>query len=383
MKKFYFLLFLSTFLFSNEIQYLTKTKQEIIELSKKLIQEQAQVNKYDWLSEISIEASVSKDEENDQSQDYSLFISQDIYRFGGITSLIDYAKELKKLDSLSLDINTKDDITSLYNLLLDIKLDDIDLKQNEFNIKNNQIELIEKKSEYKEGELGISDLNEVLMSKNSLYENQKTVLLSKKININSLKEYTSKKYDSFTLPSVNFLSKEEFLKSSSQVKYASINSNVNKLSYEITKSSYMPSLAFNSKYSYESSDYSDDKESYSYGFSVSMPINFTSSNDIEQSKLQYLISKKEVSEKELTMQLKYEEISLSIQSYKEKINLAYEDIKLYKELLSMNEEEYKAGYKTLDDLDALKNTQEIRKLDIRSYELNIQKQLISLYSFLL
>lgn len=383
MKKLTFLLLLISATFANETEVLSQTKQDIIELKQQQIKQKEKVNKYEWLSEISINGVVSKDEDNIQSEDYSLSIAQDIFTFGGITSKIEYSKQLKKLETLSLNIDTKDDISSLYNLIIDINLDDIDLKQNELNIKNNKIELIEKKSEYKVGELGISDLNEVLISKNSLYENQKTVLLSKQTNINYLKAYTNKKYDSLKLPQINLPSKELFLQSSNQVKYASLNSTVNKLSYKITKSSYLPALKFNSKYGYANSDKVEGSDYYSYGLSLSVPLNFTSKNDIEQSKLEYLISEKEVGEKRITMQLAYDGVMLNIQSYKEKTNLAHEDIKLYEELLSVNEEEYTAGYKTLDDVETLKNSKQIRQLDIKSYELNIQKELISLYLMLL
>lgn len=383
MKKLLIIPFLAICIFANDVNLLTNTKQEIIQLKKEQADEKEQVNKYNWISDININSTISKDQDDIQSEDYSISISQDIFKFGGINSQIDYSKELKKLDLLTIDINTKEDIGSLYSYLIDIKLNEIALKQNILHIKNSTIELDQKKSEYKAGELGISDLNNVIMTKNALRETQKSLLLEKGENLNSLKEYTKKEYSLIKIPKMKLMTKELFLQSSTAVKYASLNSNVNKYSYEVKKSDYLPKLTLNTKYGYNNSDTTNVDDYYTYGLNISIPISFTSSNDIQQSKLEYLISKKELADKKNSANLTYDKTILIIQNLKEKIKLAQEDIKLYDELLSINEEEYKAGYKTLDDVETLKNSKQIRELDIASYEFNIQMNLISLYSLLL
>ncbi len=310
-------------------------------------------------------------------------LSQDIFRFGGINSQIEYSKELRKLEELDLSINNKGDINSLYTLLIDIKIDDIYLRQNILNIKNSQIDVTQKKSEYKSGELGISDLNDALITKNNLQETHKTLMLSKQKNINSLKKYTVKKYESIQLPAIQIINKDNFLQKSSSLKYSSLNSNVDELSYKIKKSDYLPKLTFDTKYGYAKGDSIKEDDYYSYGLSISVPINFTSNNNIEQSKLEYLISKKELNDKLNSIELTYDEIIITIKNYKDKIKLANEDIKLYEELLSVNEEEFNAGYKTLDDVLVLQNTKEIRQLDIQSYKFSIQKELVLLYSMII
>jgi len=79
-------------------QVLSDTKQEIIELKQKQIEQKEQYNKYDWLSDINLNGSIKKDQDSDTTRDFNLSISQDIYKFGGITSQIDYAKQLKKME---------------------------------------------------------------------------------------------------------------------------------------------------------------------------------------------------------------------------------------------------------------------------------------------
>jgi|GEM_PF-4552808 len=370
----------ATLLFANDIDVLTNTKQEIIKLKQEQIKEKKQVNKYNWLSNINLNSSITRDKEGIQRENSSLSLSQDIYRFGGISSQIEYSKQLELFEELTLDISTKQDVSNIFTLLLDIKQNEIDLKKNVLNIKNSQIDISHKKSEYQAGQVGISDLNEAIMTKNSLNENQKNLELSRQTNINSLKQYTNKSFNEIELPNIKLLEKDFFMKKAMSLKLSSINKEVKKSSYEVKKSDYLPSVKINGSYGYQSGDNIQSDDYLNYGLAVSLPLSYTARNDIQQTKLEYLISNKEFEKQKNDISIAYDEILLSIKSNKEKINLAKEDIKLYKELLLSIEEEYKAGYKTMDDLESLKNSMLIRQLDIKLYELNIEKEYINLYS---
>jgi outer membrane protein TolC len=364
---------------ANDSKILSDTKLEIIELKQKQIEQKKQSNKYDWLSDINLNASTSTDEERTKTNDYSLSISQEIFNFGGITSQIDYSLELQKMESLALSINKKDDLNTLYSLLLDVKVNDISLKQNILHLKNSEISIRNKKSEYKAGELDISELNDAIMTKNGFSDTEKKLQLSKLININNIKKYTDTNYSKIDIPNIKLMSKDLYLKNASSVKYSKLDIQANNSLYKIKKSDYLPSLSITSKYGYQDTSISQGDDYYNYGLALSMPLSFTSSNDIEQTKLDYLISQQELSEELVTSESTYEESVLSIQNYQDRIKLAVNDIKLYDELLLTNEEEYKAGYKTIDDVETLKNSRLIRALDIQTYKLNIQQQILILY----
>ncbi|APW64495.1 MULTISPECIES: TolC family protein [Arcobacteraceae] len=360
-------------------QVLSDTKQEIIELKQKQIEQKEQYNKYDWLSDINLNGSIKKDQDSDTTRDFNLSISQDIYKFGGITSQIDYAKQLKKMESLSLSISTKEDLDTIFSTLLDAKINEINLEQNKLNVLNSEIDIRSKKSEYKAGELGISDLNDAIMTKNTLSDTQKELALAKLVNINTIKKYTSKNYKNIEIPSVKLMSKEIYLQNATSINYIKVENEVNNSLYEIKKSDYLPSLAVTGQYGYQDSSTIDGDDYYNYGLNLSMPLSYTSSNDIEQTRLDYLISKKELNDEKVSSETTYDEKVLTIKSYEERILLAQNDIKLYDELLEVNEEEYKAGYKTIDDVDTIRNSKMIRALDIKLYKLNIQKQILELY----
>ena len=379
MKNLTLLSFLSICVFANESEILTQTKQEIIDLKKEQIQQKKKTNQYDWVGDINLKASLSTNQDDIQSEDYSISISQDIFRFGGIGSKIKYAKELENLQNLELKKDTKSDLSTLYTLLIDIKQNELSLKQNILNTKNTKIDIAHKKSEYKAGQLSISELNNAIMKKNNLRDTYQTILLTKQKNINSLKEYTSKSYNIIKIPNISLLKEESFLKESLDLKYLFSNKEVLNLSYEIKKSDYLPVLSIDGKYGYSNTDEIKGDDYYNYGLNLTIPLRFTSSNDIQNTKLEYLINKQNVDKKKNELQLIYNETLLSINSNKQKIKLANEDIKLYEDLLFINIEEYKAGYKTIDDVQTLENSKLIRELDIKFYKLNIEKELLRLY----
>lgn len=360
-------------LFSNDVQILSSTKQNIIELKQKQAKEKEQVNYYDWLNDINAKASISTNEDDQSSEDYSLSLSQDIYKFGGITSQKEYAKELSKMELININIDTKDDISTLYSTLIDIKLNNINIKQNSLNIDNSLIEIKNKLSSYKEGETDISDLNDAIMNKNGFKDTQKKLQLTKLTNINTIKKYTTQEHENITIPNVQLISKEFFIQHALSTIYASSNVKVNNSLYKIKKSDYLPSLSANADVGYNNDNY------YNYGLSITMPLSYSSSNDIEQKRLEYLISEQELNDEKIDASITYDSAILSIENYQERISLANEDIKLYAELLKTTEEEYEAGYKTIDDVQSLKNSMNMRELDIKTYNLNIQKQLLNLY----
>lgn len=367
------------FAFSSESEILSDTKQKIIELKQKQIEQKEQSNKYDWVSDVNLNASVYKDEDNTKTNDYYLSISQKIFNFGGISSQIDYSSQLKRMESLNLDISTKNDLNTLFSLLIDIKTNDISLEQNLLNLKNSEIDIRNKQSQYKAGQLDISDLNDAIMKRNELSDTQKKIDLSKLVNINNVKKYTSKKYKEIDIPNVKLMDKDLYMQNATSINYAKLDIKVNDSLYKIKKSDYLPSLAITGKYGYEDNALTNAADYYKYGLELSMPLSFTASSEIEQTKLDQLISQQKLNDEIISSEASYEEAVLNIKSYEDRINLALKDIKLYDELLGVNEEEYKAGYKTIDDVETLKNSKLIRALDIKSYKLNIQKEILNLY----
>lgn len=381
MKKFLYCFLLSSLLFANEKsnEVLMPLKNEIRDLETKSIEEKKEVNKYEWLNDLNITLSQSKDDENIKTKDYSLNLNQKIVDFGGISSQIDYANNLFKQEALKIKMENFEDLNTLYKNFIDLKINDINILQNDLNIKNSEIEVDIKKSQYRNGQSDISDLNDAIMKKNLLEDSKMNLKLNKVIYENDIKKLTSYELNNLTIPSISLISKDIFLEKSTKKLYANLESQVSQNEYKKTKSKYLPALNLTGAVGYQDSTTKKSQDYYNYGASITMPLNYTFSNDIEYSKLVYLQNRKKEELTSIELEKVYDSSIETIKQFENRINLALNDIKLYEELLELNQEEFNAGFKADEDVQTLKNSKEIRKLDIEKYKLNIKKELLYIY----
>ncbi|MDN5091443.1 TolC family protein [Aliarcobacter butzleri] len=381
MKKFLYCFLFSSLLFANEKsnEVLMPLKNEIRDLETKSIEEKKEVNKYEWLNDLNISLSQSKDDENIKTKDYSLNLNQKILDFGGISSQIDYANNLFKQEALKIKMENFEDLNTLYKNFIDLKINDINILQNDLNIKNSEIEVDIKKSQYRNGQSDISDLNDAIMKKNLLEDSKMNLKLNKVIYENDIKKLTSYELNNLSIPSISLISKDIFLEKSTKKLYANLESQVSQNEYKKTKSKYLPALNLTGAVGYQDSTTKKSQDYYNYGASITMPLNYTFSNDIEYSKLVYLQNRKKEELTSIELEKVYDSSIETIKQFENRINLALNDIKLYEELLELNQEEFNAGFKADEDVQTLKNSKEIRKLDIEKYKLNIKKELLYIY----
>ena len=381
MKNFLYCFLLSSLLFANEKsnEVLMPLKNEIRDLETKSIEEKKEVNKYEWLNDLNISLSQSKDDENIKTKDYSLNLNQKILDFGGISSQIDYANNLFKQEALKIKMENFEDLNTLYKNFIDLKINDINILQNDLNIKNSEIEVDIKKSQYRNGQSDISDLNDAIMKKNLLEDSKMNLKLNKVIYENDIKKLTSYEINNLSIPSISLISKDIFLEKSTKKLYANLESQVSQNEYKKTKSKYLPALNLTGAVGYQDSTTKKSQDYYNYGASITMPLNYTFSNDIEYSKLVYLQNRKKEELTSIELEKVYDSSIETIKQFENRINLALNDIKLYEELLELNQEEFNAGFKADEDVQTLKNSKEIRKLDIEKYKLNIKKELLYIY----
>ena len=381
MKKILYCFLFSSLLFANEKsnEVLMPLKNEIRDLETKSIEEKKEVNKYEWLNDLNISLSQSKDDENIKTKDYSLNLNQKILDFGGISSQIDYANNLFKQEALKIKMENFEDLNTLYKNFIDLKINDINILQNDLNIKNSEIEVDIKKSQYRNGQSDISDLNDAIMKKNLLEDSKMNLKLNKVIYENDIKKLTSYELNNLSIPSISLISKDIFLEKSTKKLYANLESQVSQNEYKKTKSKYLPALNLTGAVGYQDSTTKKSQDYYNYGASITMPLNYTFSNDIEYSKLVYLQNRKKEELTSIELEKVYDSSIETIKQFENRINLALNDIKLYEELLELNQEEFNAGFKADEDVKTLKNSKEIRKLDTEKYKLNIKKELLYIY----
>ena len=64
----------------------------------------------------------------------------------------------------------------------------------------------------------------------------------------------------------------------------------------------------------------------------------------------------------------------------ERIDITNEDLALYKSILNIIEEEKEAQLKTQSDVDTLQNSQKIKSVDLKIYEIDKQIELLEIYA---
>lgn len=381
MRLLYFVTALSLISYAQEntSPVLMPLKEEIKQLQIQKSIEKQKVNQYDWVNDMTLNATQSKNQTHLKSEEYYLNLSQKIFDFGGITGQIQYSNDLFTQELLQIELNHQEDIYLVYENMIQLKLNDIDILQNNLNLQNSEIEVEIKKSQYQQGESDISELNNAIMTRNELEDSQMQLKLLQVNYENELKKLTSLGIEAITLPNIELISKESFVHNALENQVAHLESKISQTQYKIKKSSYLPSLTLNANYGYTNSTQNAFDEYYSYGASISMPLGFTANNDIQHSKLLYLQNKKEEELIKIQLEKTYETAFETIQQYQRRIELAQRDIALYNELIELNEEEFNAGFKALEEVTILKNSKQIRELDIQKHHLLIQKELYSLY----
>lgn len=362
---------------SADSKILTPTQQEILDTQKKIIEQDSKINQKDWLSNINISGSYSKDETNDSSKDLAISYDQDIFRFGAISNIIDASKIQKQYDLLNLNITFDEYFNNIYTNVLNIRLVDLQIQKQNLTIENKKISLEITKDEYNNGQTDVTTLNDMIMELNALQEALVEYESSKQTYINNLKIYSNLDYNNIEIPPLKQKALEDYLNSSKEIQLQDFNQKLSRLEYKIKKAEYLPTLSVNTNYN-KNLDSQDKEESYNYGLNLSMPIDFSSLNQKEKYKLNYLLAKKQKEQTTIEKNSDYETIIENIKKYNKLDKIAKNDIVLYDELLQNVNAEYQAGYKAKEDVEILSNTKKIRELDSQLYEIYTQIELISL-----
>lgn len=375
-----FLIVILTSLYSSENDYLSDTQKDLLDTSKKSAKQTAQKNKKIWLNDANINASTSQNNEDIRTDDVYINWDQDIFKFGGIKYKIEYAKVKESYDILGVDIEEKSLLSNLFEILMDIKIIDLEIEQTKLNIKNKEITVAIRKDSYSAGNVDISELNDAIMDKNALEDTLVALKAEKSRYINSLKELTDMPYKNIDFPKIDMIDKDEYVNKSTTLKHSKLDIEAKNYTAKITDTDYLPSVKVNLRYGHnEIEKSSNDGEYYKYGVSLSMPLSFTASNSKQISRLEYIKAKQELAQNKKSVEVQYQSSLINIQSYKEKKEIALKDIELYDSLLELCESEYKVGYRPIEDVLTLRNTKNIRELDIKINELNIKKELLGLY----
>ncbi len=377
-------LLFTTFLNANEVDenILSQDRLNIIDFNKKQNEENSSKLKKDWINPITFSYSRNYTDTYDTARSM-ISINQPIFKSGGIYSAIKYADANFKYNSLDIETQRKELIKQATTILFNLHILDLNIKKNELLLKNANIDIQRKKEQVLNGFLDTSYLDNAILDANTVKNSLADLYYQKEELENSFNNLSNKEYKRFTLPILNLTNKEAFIDNSLELAKAKADINQKDYLKDMTISQYLPSLNVNLDYThYHDTDnnYSLDENSKTYGLSVSMPLDVRTFNDIESQRIEYLKAKLNLNTTILEEQNFYKTKISKINMLERKKKIAKEDFELYESLLKIIIEEKNAQLKTQSDVDTLANSQKIKSIEVKIYELEKQVELLEIYA---
>ncbi|MBU0631276.1 TolC family protein [bacterium] len=381
------MLLLFTIMAYGESTPLSTQKQEILQLKREQIKRDMGASTKSWISPLNLSLSINKSEDatknNIETKKGAVEWSQDLFRSGGIYYTIEQAKASGEANLLGVDSEESTYLKQIYTLKAQVERDKLSLEQEQLTLKNMDIDLFIIKAKYKVGTSDISELNQATINR----DNARTSMIVTKNALHSetyeLKKLIDKiNIDSIEIPEFPTISKDEYIDKNIELLQYKQSDIAKEASWKNTRSGYLPKLTFNASYGY--TDYSSDTtdyngNAYSYGATLSMPLDINTNDSIESARLQFLQTKSSQADRRAELQEEYAKRISNIEDYKEKISVAQEMITMYTELYDFTKQQASAGFKSSYDLESLGNSLKIQELEekIQNYNITIEK--ISLY----
>ena len=340
-----------------------------------------------WIAPLNLNYShsTSNPYDNDQtSQNAAIKMDQPIFRSGGIYYGIKYANALRKYSDYSVDVAKRKMIKDAISLLVQIKQSDFKIKRQKLQIQNSEISLAQKEEQYLNGQLDSGFLDNAVIERNFVIQNLYDIETSKERLISSFSTLSDLNYEQVTVPYLELLNKEEFLKHNIVLKMA--DSQIEKDGYNknVTIAKYLPQVSLTAGYNWSKSDSpfnfgSQEKEYYDYGIRANIPLDINTFRDIESARIDYLKSGLIKEDNRVQLDALFEQVIQNIDNLSKKKLLSIENREIYSKLLQDTEDLYSAGYKTEYDVNLLKNSVRISELDSKIYEMDKQLELLTLY----
>ena len=362
---------------------LSEKRLKNFDLTKEQIQEDSSKLKKDWINPITYQFSNNLGEEY-KTQKSMISINQPIFQSGGIYQAIKYADNSYKYANLDLEKQKKELIKEALNLLFMIEKTNLNIQKAQYTLQNAKIDVDRKKEQVLNGFLDASFLDNALLTLNTTKHNLVDLKYQKQELINNFNNISSNDYTKFELPTFILFSEKEFLENNIDLKQ--IEADVDKkgnYSY-MTMAKYLPSI--NAYYNYSKYHDIDDnikltkENEQTFGVNVTVPFDSRTFNDVQSKRIDYLKSKlnleNSLDDEKTFFKTKLEKITM----LEERLQITKDDLEVYNSILKIINEEKEAQIKTQSDLDTLQNSQKIKSLDLKIYEIDKQLELLEMYA---
>ncbi len=315
---------------------------------------------------------------------YSIVVDQPIFRSGGIYYGIKYSQALRDATRADIELQKRTMIGDAISILFNLKKTKLEQEKMKYQIKNDAIDIRQKRDSYDAGLLDSSFLDQAILKKSQ----DETALLEMDLTLMELKQkfalLSDKEPEKLRLPALKLMSKTDYSEANLELKRDRLRAVQSDYNQKVTWAKYLPEVSLQGQYT--DADLNPlfarpglEEKYYTYGFTVSMPLDINSFSDIEVSKVEKLRAATELLDRKETVDEEYDWIHNSLSILDKKILLAQKDEKVYKSLYRLTKNLADAGEKTSFDAEIMHNSLQIRKIDQKIYQIDKQLQLLKLY----
>jgi len=397
-------LFLFSFLHADEElaldPYISDLKQKEFsyDYEKSLLEKQKLRDS--WIQPIQLRYSISKSNpyheqgaQTQKVQNAAIVMDQPIFRSGGIYYGIKFAQASYKYNQYTIDVAKRKMIKEAVSLLMQIKQTNLSIEKQNLQIDNSRINLEQKKEQYLNGQLDSGFLNNAIIEKNRVTQILYDLQTNKERLVSKFGAISDMDYGQADIPSLTLVSEIDFLEKNIDIEQSKSEAVKNRYNKNVTTAKYLPAVNLTAGYNWDKLENPSfagtnvvsppETNYYNYGLKVTMPLDYNTFRDIESSRVEYLKSLVVVDDKKRELTALYEQVSQNLENFQKKKLLSVENEELYAKLLDETQQLYKAGYKTLYDVQNLANSVEIEKVDQKIFELDKQLELLNLYEKLM
>ena len=316
-------------------------------------------------------------------------MDQPIFQSGGIYYGIKFADASKLYNDVSIDVAKRKMIKDAISLLMQIRQTSLRIKKQKLQIKNSDINLLQKKEQYLNGQLDSGFLDNAIIQKNIVVQALYDIETNREKLINKFSALSDLNYKKVSILHLKMISKNEFLQYNTYIKQSEYRLEKSLYAKDVRVAKYLPKVNLTAGYNWQKTSnqqfsptfpaFSQERNYYDYGFKLSIPIDINTFRDIESAKVDYL--KSQVIKKDRVRELSalYDQVMNNIKNFNKKIALSRQNRELYKKLLDDTEKLYASGYKTKYDVQTLTNSLAIQKIDTKIYKMDKQLELLNLY----
>ncbi|WP_457605609.1 TolC family protein [Nitratifractor sp.] len=367
--------------------YLSREKNLLFDYRQEINRLDSAILRKSWISPVMLSYSESTSTqpwgEDAKDRTFSVGIDQPIFKSGGIYYAIKFADVLEGANRTEIKLQRRQLIVQAVQTLFELKKTRYKKRQLELLIRNDNIDIRRKKEQYESGVIDSSFLNQAILQRNRDRTNLLVMELTERNLLNAFSLLSDKDPKRLRLPKLTLIDRKSYREENLELEAQRLRVEQSDYNSKMTWSKYLPTLSLNANYYNTDSNrplIGMDDSYYRYGFRISMPININAPQDIEARRVEYLRAAVQLQDDSRRIDNEYRHVLDTIRIIEKKIALARADEKLYRSLLKSTKEQAAVGEKTRLDVETMRNSMEIARLDAKVYEIEKQIQLLQLYA---